>query len=289
MWSIAKDVPLAAAAKTPKNSTAPPLALASTDAAFSAPAANAAIIPVGTRPRDRMDRGGDRVRAMASSLLTFHRMDTIAAQLAHHGLGLVFGNVLLHQLGIPIPAGPTLVVAGSLAAKSLISQTGLVAVTVAAATIADVSWFLLGRRWGPRVLRLVRNRTGSAEGLGRRASGVFARWGLKSLLVAKFLPGISHVVVPMSGATGISFGSFLLYDVLGTCIWTAVTIGSGMIFHEQVDNVLVATSQLGVWLLISLAVVATGLIAWRRATRNVAASIPLEPAPSPAWVQGNSP
>jgi membrane protein DedA with SNARE-associated domain len=195
-------------------------------------------------------------------------MNGIAAQVAHHGLGLVFANVLLQQVGVPIPAEPTLVVAGSLAAKSLMSRTGLVLVTVAAATLADVSWFLLGRRFGPAVLRIVARMSATAGRLSRREDGTFARWGLRSLVVAKFLPGVSQVIVPMSGATGVAFRTFIFYDLLGTLVWLAVPIGSGMIFHEQVDGVLSAMSSVGIWLLLGAGAVGVALLARRYLNRG---------------------
>jgi membrane protein DedA with SNARE-associated domain len=148
-------------------------------------------------------------------------------------------------------------------------------VTVAAATLADVSWFLLGRRWGARVLRFVGRVSGAANRRARSrqpadTSGAFARWGPRALVIAKFLPGVSQLIVPMSGATGVSFRSFLFYDLVGTLVWAAVPIGSGMIFHEQVDGILVAMSRVGVWLLLALAIGTVGIIAWRLASRAVA-------------------
>jgi membrane protein DedA with SNARE-associated domain len=49
-------------------------------------------------------------------------MEALTAELAQHGLRIVFSNVLLQQIGVPIPAEPTLVVAGSLASRHM--QTG---------------------------------------------------------------------------------------------------------------------------------------------------------------------
>ncbi|HET6150932.1 MAG TPA: DedA family protein [Polyangia bacterium] len=204
------------------------------------------------------------------------------AQVAKHGLGFVFGNVLLQQIGVPIPAEPTLVVAGSLAATGRLSPYGLFAATLVAATFADVSWFLLGRHSGPRLQRLARKLFGSARPTGRRASAVFARWGCKSLVVAKFLPGVSQIVVPMAGATGASFRSFMVYDVIGTVVWSAVPIASGMLFHEQVDDVLAAMSRVALWLTLAFAVVIAGALAWRYTIRSVAAPFPLEPSAPPS-------
>src|SRR5260370_41370375 len=69
------------------------------------------------------------------------------AYLLQHGLTLVFTNVLLQQMGAPIPAEPTLVVAGSLAAKGLLSPAAVVLTTVGAALLADAAWFVLGRHY----------------------------------------------------------------------------------------------------------------------------------------------
>ena len=43
-------------------------------------------------------------------------MDHLIALLQQYGLGFVFVNVLALQAGLPVPAYPTLIVAGALAA-----------------------------------------------------------------------------------------------------------------------------------------------------------------------------
>jgi membrane protein DedA with SNARE-associated domain len=221
---------------------------------------------------------------MASLLLMSRGMNAMVAQVAQHGLGFVFANVLLQQVGVPIPAEPTLVVAGSLAATGHLSPFGLFAATLAAATLADVSWFLLGRHSGPRLQRLARRFFGSGKP-SRRTSAVLARWGLKSLVIAKFLPGVSQIVVPMAGATGARFRTFIVFDVIGTMVWSAIPIASGMLFHEQVDDVLAAMSRVGLWLLLVFAVVITGAVTWRYATRSAAAPFPLEPSAPPSLAE----
>lgn len=193
----------------------------------------------------------------------YRGMHPITAHLAQHGVPLVFGNVLLQQIGVPIPAEPTLVVAGSLAAKGLLSPAALVATTVAAALLADTAWFLLGRRYEATVLRLLARLTRSRDGIGRGRE-TFARWGVKSMLLAKFLPGVSQVMVPVAGATGASYRSFIFYDVLGTLIWASLPIGGGMLFNQQVDAVLAAMSRIAIWLFLGVLVAAAGLIAVRR-------------------------
>ena len=48
----------------------------------------------------------------------------------HYGLAFVFVNVLLLQAGLPVPAYPTLIVTGALAARSPYTLAGLVATAV---------------------------------------------------------------------------------------------------------------------------------------------------------------
>ena len=71
---------------------------------------------------------------------------------APFGLTLVFLNVLLEQLGLPVPAIPTLVVAGALAANGKLPGFAVGAVAVAASLIGDSSWYLAGRAYGVRVM-----------------------------------------------------------------------------------------------------------------------------------------
>jgi membrane protein DedA with SNARE-associated domain len=187
-------------------------------------------------------------------------MHAPTAYLMQHGLTFVFANVLLQQMGAPIPAEPTLVVAGSLAAKGLLSPAAVVLTTVAAALLADSVWFVLGRRYHAGVRRLLARLSRSRAPQPGRGQSAFARWGLKALLVAKFLPGVSQVMVPIAGANGTSVRSFILYDIAGTLLWASLPFGGGVIFHEQVDVVLEALFRVGLWVLGGALVVAMGLL-----------------------------
>ena len=172
---------------------------------------------------------------------------SLVSVIAEQGLVLVFANVLLQQLGVPIPAEPTLVVAGSLAARGLLPLPGLVGVTWLAVLIADSTWYWLGRRYGNQVLRVVCRLALSPDSCVRTTEQTFGRWGLKSLAVAKFIPGFSMVAPPLAGAMRFRWSSFLLYDLLAAVLWSSVGIGAGLIFSRQVDRMLAALAGLGGW------------------------------------------
>jgi membrane protein DedA with SNARE-associated domain len=185
--------------------------------------------------------------------------------IAEQGLLLVFANVLLQQLGVPIPAEPTLVVAGSLAARGILPLPGLVGVTWLAVLIADSTWYWMGRRYGNRVLRLVCRLALSPDSCVRNTEETFNRWGLKSLAAAKFIPGFSMVAPPLAGAMRVKWSSFLLFDLMAAVLWSSVGIGAGLIFYRQVDRVLAALGRLGpAVVVILLAAFVTGKWAQRR-------------------------
>jgi membrane protein DedA with SNARE-associated domain/rhodanese-related sulfurtransferase len=171
----------------------------------------------------------------------------LVSVIAEQGLLLVFANVLLQQLGVPIPAEPTLVVAGSLAARGLLPLPGLVGVTWLAVLLADSTWYWLGRRYGSQVLRVICRLALSPDSCVRNTEQTFTRWGLKSLAMAKFIPGFSMVAPPLAGAMRVRWSSFLLFDLLAAVLWSSVGIGAGLIFYRQVDRVLAALAGLGGW------------------------------------------
>ncbi len=81
-------------------------------------------------------------------------MTGLVAAIAEQGQRLVFFNVLLQQIGVPVPAEPTLIVAGSLAGRGRLSVPGIAIAALVATLLADLIWFLIGKRYGARALRV---------------------------------------------------------------------------------------------------------------------------------------
>ena len=79
--------------------------------------------------------------------------DNLSAIISQYGLAVVFGNVLLEQLGVPLPAIPTLVMAGALAANGQLSLAAVIVTATIACILADGVWYLAGRFLGNRVMK----------------------------------------------------------------------------------------------------------------------------------------
>src|SRR5436305_2890958 len=165
-----------------------------------------------------------------------------------YGVPLVFLNVFLEQIGAPIPAVPTLIIAGALARNGQMSSTYVMASAVTASLIADWIWFLLGRRYGYRILRTLCRISLSPDSCVRDTEARFERWGMKSLLFAKFVPGFSTVAPPLAGASRKrSTLAFLIYDGIGALLWAGAAVGTGRLFHRQIANVIGKLENLGWW------------------------------------------
>ena len=167
-----------------------------------------------------------------------------------YGVSLIFINVLLEQLGAPVPAVPALIVAGALSRDGKLSSTNILLAALLASLIADYMWFLLGRRFGYRILRTLCRISLSPDSCVRDTEARFERWGLKSLLIAKFIPGFSTVAPPLAGASGRSTIAFLIYDGIGALLWAGSAVALGRAFHRAIDRVLAALENLGGWAII---------------------------------------
>jgi membrane protein DedA with SNARE-associated domain len=163
-------------------------------------------------------------------------MQQLAFYVSKYGLSLIFVNVLLEQLGLPIPAMPVLIVAGALAVERDLSVPRVLLVAVLAAVLADALWYALGKRHGFRILKTLCRVSLSPDGCVRQTTSIFEKWGMPSLVVAKFVPGFSTVAPPLAGAINARLVPFLLYDGAGALVWAGAGVGAGMAFHRAIDR-----------------------------------------------------
>ena len=169
----------------------------------------------------------------------------LIALIAQYGLLVVFFNVLVEQAGMPLPAVPTLIVAGALAAGDRLPLPGVLLAALLACLLSDTAWYLAGRRFGGGVMRTICRISLSPDSCVKQSELRFERWRGRMLLVAKFVPGLSTVAPPLVGAMGLRVGAFLLLDGVGSLLWAGLVVGLGYTFSAQVDRVLAAIEQAG--------------------------------------------
>ncbi len=165
--------------------------------------------------------------------------------IAQYGLAFVFANVLLEQIGLPIPAAPTLIVAGALAAEGKLSAWAIFGVAFVACSVGDALWYVAGRRYGRRVMKLLCRVSLSPDFCVRQTEVRFERWGRLTLVLSKFIPGLSTIAPPLAGAMRLGWPSFLLLNSLGVVIWAGMAIAAGMAFHARINELILRLEDLG--------------------------------------------
>jgi membrane protein DedA with SNARE-associated domain len=165
--------------------------------------------------------------------------------LARHGLALVFANVLLVQLGLPLPAVPILVVAGALVALGQIEFWAVLTVAVIASLLGDTPWYLAGRRYGYRILRTLCRVAIEPDSCVRQTENIFARFGPASLMVAKLVPGFATISPPLAGTMKLGFGRFIAYSAVAAALWAGAAVGAGALFHTEIEWLLARLEEMG--------------------------------------------
>ncbi len=179
--------------------------------------------------------------------------------LSRYGYWLVFLAALAENLGLPIPSYPVILVSAALAAQLHFRLVGLALVSTLAALVGDGAWYALGRYRGRPILRTLCSISLSPDSCVSRTENLFARHGLKSLLVAKFVPGLNTVAPPLAGMLKISPLRFVLFDLAGTALWLASALLLGVGFRSQVEWLMEWLRAFGS---VGVAIVGVALAGW---------------------------
>jgi membrane protein DedA with SNARE-associated domain/rhodanese-related sulfurtransferase len=172
--------------------------------------------------------------------------------LVHHGAAVLFAAVFVEQMGIPLPALPWLFAAGALVGSGKMSWFVAFGPAVFGSILADLIWFYLGRHYGQRVLALLCRISLEPDSCVRQTQNVFTRYGLRGLVVAKFIPGLSTLAPPLAGNSGFSIPRFLFYDGLGSILYVGGLMLVGVLFKQQLEAIMAALGSLGTGALLLL-------------------------------------
>jgi hypothetical protein len=92
---------------------------------------------------------------------------------------------------------------------------------------------------------------------------VFEKHGAKSLLIAKFVPGLNTAAPPLAGVFQMSRTRFLLFDALGAALWVGAFLGLGYVFANEIERVAGPALRLGGGLLAIVIAAFGGYIVWK--------------------------
>jgi membrane protein DedA with SNARE-associated domain/rhodanese-related sulfurtransferase len=165
--------------------------------------------------------------------------------LAQYGLAIVALNVLLNQIGLPVPVIPTLVLAGALGANGQLPLAAIFLAAVLACLVADCGWYWVGQKYGIRVLKTLCRISLEPDSCVAETQSQFDRWGVNSLVIAKFVPGLATIAPPLAGAMRIGWLRFIGLSSLAAALWVGAALFAGMLFKTQIERLLIRVDQFG--------------------------------------------
>lgn len=172
-------------------------------------------------------------------------MNSLVALVAQYGVLLVFAATFAARIGLPVPAAPVLVVAGALGVSGAIGFWPMAVASIAATLLGDAVWFLAGRRYGHRIMRLLCRVSLSPDSCVRQSESLITAWGGSALIAAKFVPGVSKIAAPMAGALGMSAVRFVAFDLAGAAAWTFLYVLLGVVFSKDIQAILDTLASVG--------------------------------------------
>jgi membrane-associated protein len=168
-------------------------------------------------------------------------------------LAIVFAESGL-LIGFFLPGDSLLFTAGLLVAEGSYLQQPLwlvcPLVTVAAVT-GDQFGYAFGRRFGPALFRRPDSRLFKQENL-TRAQAFFAKYGARSIVLARFVPIVRTFTPIVAGASHMHYRTFLIYNIVGGILWgCGITVlgyflGQVAFVKEHIDLILVGIVFLSV-------------------------------------------
>ena len=158
--------------------------------------------------------------------------------IAHHGYAVTAIVLFLAASGLPLPTSVVLVGAGAAAANGTLNLAIVLPLTWAAAAAGDSLLYYLGRTTGWWLLSGLCRMSPNPEQCIFRSASYFYRRGPKTLLFAKFVPGLASMAAPLAGSLNMSFFRFLRMDALGALFYVGSWMLGGYLFSPFINQII---------------------------------------------------
>jgi membrane protein DedA with SNARE-associated domain len=190
-----------------------------------------------------------------------HAPDGCAAQPSAVDL-LMFGpfietyGYLAVFIGAVLEGETVLILAGYSVSRGYLEFLPVLLLAAAGGIVGDLTYFMLGRRYGPRIIR----RFPVLRRVRSRAILVLRRWGRFSAFVTRFAYGL-RIALPMTmGAAKMRLLLFLVFNTLGAFSFALLYLTLGYLFGEAMQEILGRVRPYERWIV--LGVVLTGVSIW---------------------------
>ena len=181
-----------------------------------------------------------------------HLLEGILRLPAALALALVFLLPALEAsvfAGVVVPGEIGVILGGVLANQHRLPLSAVLAAGIAGAILGDSAGYLVGARYGRRLLVRLPRRLVSVEQLDRTDETI-GRLGGKAVFVGRFTAALRAFVPGMAGMAGMRYRIFLPWNVLGGAIWATGFVVLGYLAGSQYQRIEHYANYLGLALLV---------------------------------------
>ena len=153
----------------------------------------------------------------------------LIAIIAQHGYLAVGVILFVAAAGLPVPTSVVLLAAGA-AAHGNLNLGALILIAACSAIAGDALLYTGGRYTGWWLLAGMCRLSMNPEGCIFSSSAYFYRRGSKTLLFAKWVPGLASMAAPLAGSLNMKFVRFLRLDAAGVTMYVTTWLTVGYVF-----------------------------------------------------------
>jgi len=156
-------------------------------------------------------------------------------------------------IGVVVPGEIGVILGGVLANQGKLPLAAVLAAGIAGAIIGDSIGYLVGGRYGHQLLAKLPRRLLKPEHIARTEETI-GRLGGKAVFVGRFTAALRALIPGMAGMAGMSYRTFLPWNVLGGATWAAGFIVLGYLAGSQYKRVEHYANYIGLGLLAAIVV-----------------------------------
>ncbi len=148
---------------------------------------------------------------------------------------LIFGESGMF-IGFFFPGDTLLISAGVFAAIGKLSLSSIIIVAAMAAILGDNTGYHIGKRYGRRLFK-------KPDGVVFKQKYVsdaeifFEKYGVKTMLIAHFIPVIRTFAPAVAGVSKMRYRYFFIFDAIGDIAWTITVTLIGYWFGRKIPNI----------------------------------------------------
>jgi membrane-associated protein len=137
--------------------------------------------------------------------------------------------------GFFLPGDSLLFTAGLFASQGHFSITALIIGTIIAAIAGDSVGYAFGRRVGPTIFSREDSFFFHKKHV-ERASAFYAKYGVKTIVLARFVPVVRTFAPIVAGIGQMNYRTFLAYNVIGGILWAGSMTVLGFSVGSLIPN-----------------------------------------------------